>query len=85
MTINFFYVHDFNYTKEAWDILEMIYKVSSSIDQERMNTRDKEDKCFIHKCIFKYRNIGNNVRTFATNKYLRIKNWNQKHDPILKS
>lgn len=61
-----------------WDTLEMIYGVSLSIKQGRMNTSGEKDECFIHKCFSKFINVGNNIRTFVTNKYLRVKNWNQK-------
>ena len=86
MFLNFsklLYVYNFNSAKEMWDT-EMIYEVSPSIEQERMNTRDKEDECFIHKYFPKFRNIINYIGIFVTNKCLRIKNWNKKCDPILK-
>lgn len=50
-----------------------------------MNTQGKEDECFFHESFSTFINFGNIFRTFVTNKYLRINNWNQKSDPILKS
>lgn len=87
MFLNFnklLYVYNFNSAKEMWDTLEMSYKVSPSIEQERMNTRDKEDEYFIHKYFPKFINIINYIGIFVTNKCLSIKNWNKKCDPILK-
>lgn len=39
---------------------------------------------FFYKCFYKLRNVGNNIITFIANKYLRINNWNQNYDQILK-
>lgn len=39
-----FYVLNCNSAKEMCDALEMIYDVSPSIKQERMNTQGEEDK-----------------------------------------
>lgn len=33
-----FYVYNFKTAKEMWDTIEMIYRVSSSFEQEEMNT-----------------------------------------------
>lgn len=63
----------------------MIYGVSLSIEQEETNTLGEEDECFFHKCLLNYRNLGSNVIKFISNKCIRIKNWNQKPNPILKS
>lgn len=83
----FLYVLNCNSAKEMCDALEMIYRESPSIEQEGMNTRgeDVECECFFHKCFSTFRNIGNNVRTFFANKYIRIKSWNQKPESTLKS
>lgn len=80
----FLYILKCNSAKEMWDTLEMIYGLSPSIKQNGMNTRDEEDECFFHKCFSNFKNIWRYVRTFVSNKYIRVKNWNQKSDPILK-
>lgn len=61
----------------------MIYRVSSIIKQENMNTQGEVDEVTNHECFSKFRNIGNHVVNCITNKYLRIKNW--KFNSILKS
>lgn len=50
-----------------------------------MNIQGEEDECFFHESFSTFINFGNIFITFVTNKYLRINNWNQKSDPILKS
>lgn len=69
------------------ETFEMIYGVSPSIEQEGLNTWDKEDGCewFFHNFFSTFKTFGNNFITFITNKYLISKNCNQKSDPILKS
>lgn len=59
----------------------MIYEVSPSIKQDKMNIQGKEDEGFFHKCSSNFRNVINYIRNFVTNQYLRTKNW--KHNPIL--
>lgn len=54
-----------------WDALKLIYGDSTSIKQEKMNKRGKEDNLGRS---FKYTSIGKFVRNCVTNKYLRIKN-----------
>lgn len=81
----FLYNYNCKIAKEMWDTLKMIYGVSPSVKQEQMNTRGEEDEYFIHKCFFKFRYVRNGIRMYVTNKYLRVKNWNQKSGPILKS
>lgn len=71
----FFYVHTCNSAKEMCDTYEMIYGVSSSIKQERMNTRDDEDEFFFHKSFSILRKFSNNIKTLVAKKYLKIKNW----------
>lgn len=61
----------------------MIYGVSSSIKQEEMNIRGKEDEDIIHQRFPNFRIARNYIGPFVTNQYLRIKNW--KHNIILKS
>lgn len=78
----FHYVHPYNTAKKSWDTLKMIYGVSPSIKQEKMNTRGEKDEDTNHKCFSKFRNIRNYLGNFITNKYLRI-SW--KFNPILKS
>lgn len=53
----FFYVHKCKSTKKMWNTVEMIYEVSPSVEQERMNTRGEEDDCFIHKFLSKFKNV----------------------------
>lgn len=62
--------------KEIWVTLEMIYEISPSIEQERMNSQGEKDECecFLHTKISTFINFGNNVRTFGAEKYLIIKN-----------
>lgn len=83
----FLYVLKCNSVQEMWDTLEITYGVSPSIEHDGMNTPGKEDECecFFHKCFSTLINFEHNLRTFFTNKYLRINIWNQKPDPILKS
>lgn len=78
------YVHNCNSNKEIRDTLKMINVVSPSVEQELISTWCKEDECFIHKWFSKFRIIGKKVRSFVTNKYIRIKNLNKKPDSILK-
>lgn len=52
----FHYVYRCQTTKEIWDSLEMIYRVSPSIKQEKMNTRGKEEENKTLKCFSKLRN-----------------------------
>lgn len=86
----FLYVLNCNYTKEVWDTLKMIYGISLSIKQERMNTRVQEvvtlNECefYLHRWCSTIRNLGGHVRTFVINKYIKINNQNQNSDPILK-
>lgn len=49
-----------------------------------MNTQGEEDECLFHNYFSILRCFGNNVRTFIANKFLRIKNWDQKPSIILK-
>lgn len=76
----FHYVHHCNTSKEMWGNLEMLYEVSPSIKQQKMNTRGKEDN---HGYFYKFISIGKFVENYFTNKYLRIKNW--KFNPTLES
>lgn len=71
------------------DTLELIYRVSSSIKQEEINTWGKEVEtpdeceCYPHIWCSTFINLGSHVRSLVANKYLRVKNWNHKHDPTL--
>lgn len=42
--IKLYHVHLFKTSKEMWYTLEMIYGVSPSIEQKKMNTQGKEDE-----------------------------------------
>lgn len=66
-----------------WDTFEKIYGVSPSIEQEKMNTRDKEEENTTFNHFLKLRNIGKYVGNYTTSKYLIVKNW--KFNPTLKS
>ena len=57
-----------------WDTLEIIYGVSPSVKQEKMNQRGEEDDFFIHKWFPKFRNVRENIRMLFSNKYQRVKN-----------
>lgn len=81
--IKFYYVHQLNSAKEMWDTLEMIHGVSSSIEQEDMNTRGEYDEDVNLKCFLKNRNVRIYIGTFITNQCLRVKD--RKLNPILKS
>lgn len=87
----FLYTLNCNPSKKVWDIIEMIYGVSPSINQKRMNTWVQvveipyEYECYFHRRCSIIGNLGKHVRTFVTNKYLRIMISNRKFDPILKS
>lgn len=56
-----------------------------------MNTQGEEvetlNECeyYFHIWCSIFKNLGKLIRTFVTNKYLRVRNWNQKHDLIHKS
>lgn len=39
-----------------------------------MSKQGEEDGYFVHRYFSKFRNVGNNGRTFIINKYLRFKN-----------
>lgn len=74
-----------------WDTLEVIYGVPPKMEQDGMNTRGEEvetpnecEICF-HIWCSTLRNFGTYVITVVINKYLRIKNRNQKPGQILKS
>lgn len=69
------YVYNCNTVKERWDTLEMICGVSPSIKQEEMNTWGKEIEGLFHKFFWNLRNFRSYIRTFVSNKYIRIKNW----------
>lgn len=81
--IKFHCVHHFQTAKKMWDTLKMIYGVSLSIKQEKMNTWGEEDKDTTRKCFSKIGNIGKYVGNCITNKYPRFKNY--KFNPKLKS
>lgn len=51
------YVHNCKIAEEMWDTLEMIYEVSSGIEQEEMNTWGEENEYITHKYFSKFRNI----------------------------
>lgn len=65
----FYYSSD----KEMWDILKKIYVVPNDMERENL---------FIQEW---FSNIGINLIKYASNKYLRFKNWYQKSDPALDS
>lgn len=44
----FFRVNHCKIAKEKWNTLEMIYRVSSSIEQEEMDTQGEENEDIIH-------------------------------------
>lgn len=50
-------VHHYKTSKEMWDTLEFIYKVSPSIERKKMNTRGKENTDANDRCLSIFRNI----------------------------
>lgn len=46
----FYHVHKCNTAKEIWDTLDMIYRVSPSIELEKMNPRGEDDEYTTFEC-----------------------------------
>lgn len=86
----FYYIFTCESVEEVWETLEMIYGFSPSIKPGGMNTQTQKVEIsnafemYLHKWWSTIGNLGGYVRNFLYNKYLRVTNWNEKLDLILK-
>lgn len=63
-----------------WDTLRRIYEVPTKMEKVFICIQENETPSTSEWWLS---NIGINLINFASNKYLRFKNWYQKHDSVL--
>lgn len=59
--IELLYIYNYKTAKEIWNTLEMIYGVSPSIDQEKINIQYEEGEGLFHMCTVNFRNVKNYI------------------------